>query len=486
MIACRELSFTPVGADAPILAEVNLHIAAGERVGIVGPSGAGKTTLGYHLCGAHRLALAGRTQGALTLDGHDGLAGGPAGFAGIVGQNPEAQLFCATVSEEVTLGLRARGLADAVCRTACRELLARYGLTDLSEAALETLSLGRKQLVAILSMLAIRPKALLLDEPTSYLDAATADRLFAHLEALSRDTGLVVMVIEHDLDRLAGFADRFLALENGRLTYDGPASGFAVRRPLPTARPQTLKQTSICASNLAPGQAPGQTSGLASSATALAFHSVSFGYDKTEHALSDLDLAVRPGEIVALLGPNGSGKSTLLRLAKGLAKPCAGRVVLAAGLTSGRDVGLMFQNPDEQIFAHSVAAECGYWLANMGVTEPARTQRAARELAGLGLGQILDRSPFSLSFGEKRRLCLAAVLVADPTILCLDEPTTGLDNAAMTVMAQAVQGQADQGAAVLVATHEKAFAAMAATRIVRLENGRIVSDGPNPEGRFVA
>ena len=482
MIACRELSFTPVGADAPILAEVNLHIAAGERVGIVGPSGAGKTTLGYHLCGAHRLALAGRTQGALTLDGRDGLAGGPAGFAGIVGQNPEGQLFCATVSEEVTLGLRVRSLSDAACRTACRELLARYGLTEAAEAALGTLSLGRKQLIAILSMLAIQPKALLLDEPTSYLDAAAADRLFAHLEALSRETGLVVMVIEHDLDRLAGFADRYLALDNGRLAYDGPASGFPVRRPLPPARPRPMKQPATCAS----GQTSDQTSSLESDAPALAFERVSFGYDKTQCALSDLDLTVHPGEIVALLGPNGSGKSTLLRLAKGLAKPWAGSVALAAGLTCGRDVGLMFQNPDEQIFAHTVAAECGYWLANLSVPEPARTQRVARELAGLGLAGLLDRSPFSLSFGEKRRLCLAAVLVADPTILCLDEPTTGLDNAAMTVMAQAVLARAERGAAVLVATHEKTFAAMAATRILRLENGRIVSDIPNPEGRHAA
>ncbi|KHK01479.1 ABC transporter ATP-binding protein [Desulfovibrio sp. TomC] len=471
MIACRELTFTPVGTDEPVLADVTLTIRPGERVGIVGPSGAGKSTLGYHLCGAHRLALAGRTKGGLVLNGCDGLAGAPVGFAGIVGQNPEAQLFCATISEEMTLGLRARGMAEAECRTAAIELLGLYGLAGRAEIALGTLSLGQKQLTAVLSMLAIRPKVLLLDEPTSYLDAATADRLFAHLDRLSRETGLVVMVIEHDLDRLSGFADRYLALENGRLVYDGPAAAFPGSRPLPPGRLSS------------PAWTAGPAVRQAADAPTLAFEGVSFGYGTTDKVLDDINLAVRSGEVVALMGPNGSGKSTLLRLAKALAKPRTGRVALAAGLTCGRAVGLMFQNPDEQIFAHTVAAECGYWLANLDIPEPARTACVTRELAGLGLDRMLERSPFSLSFGEKRRLCLASVLVADPTILCLDEPTTGLDNASMAVMAQTVLDRAGQGAAVLVATHEQAFASMAASRIVRLDSGRIVSDVPNPEGR---
>ena len=195
--------------------------------------------------------------------------------------------------------------------------------------------------------------------------------------------------------------------------------------------------------------------------------------------LAGVDLAVRPGESVALLGGNGAGKSTLLRLIKGLAKPHAGRVRLGPGLSAARDVGLMFQNPEEQIFAHTVEAECGYWLANLGLPGEERTARCAPLLDALGLGGMEARAPLTLSFGEKRRLCLAAILVAEPAILCLDEPTTGLDDANMAAMAARVRALASAGKAVVFATHEEAFATMAATRRVTLEGGRIVADVSN-------
>ncbi|EFL51496.1 ABC transporter related protein [Solidesulfovibrio fructosivorans JJ]] len=463
MIELEGVSFVPVGADRPILADVSLRIAAGERVGIVGPSGAGKSTLGYHLCGAHRLALAGETTGVLRYDGADGTEGAPCGFAGLVGQNPEAQLFCRTVYEELALALRVRGEDETRCAAVADALLDRYAFGARRDAPVSKLSLGQKQLTAVLSMLAMEPRVLLLDEPTSYLDAAAADRLFAHLGRLCRCHGWIVLVIEHDLARLSGFAERVLSVADGRLVADGPFEAHAsdgdpaMAAPLPP---------------FAPVDAAGEP--------AVAFSDLSFAYAKGEPVLRDIDLAVRPGESVALLGPNGVGKSTLLRLAKGLSKPGSGTVRLGEGLLPSRDVGLMFQNPEDQIFAHTVEAECGYWLANLGVPREERSRRCGDVLAGLGLSGMDERAPFSLSFGEKRRLCLAAVLVAGPAVLCLDEPTTGLDDANMVHMAGIVRRLAGEGKAILFATHEGAFAAMAATRWVRLEEGRIVSDGPNP------
>jgi energy-coupling factor transport system ATP-binding protein len=455
MIELRDVTFTPAGSDRPTLREVSLDIGPGERVGIVGPSGSGKSTLGYHLCGAHRLALAGTTSGGIVLDGRDCLAGGPPGFAGLVGQNPEAQLFCRTVQEEVLLGPRMRGEDEAVCLDRARGLMARHGLASRAEMAVTKLSLGQKQLTAILSMLSIEPKVLLLDEPTSYLDTDNANRVFEHLDSLSRKRGWIVLVIEHDLARLSGFADRYLSLADGRLTSDGSprAPGCRCHRHIPA--------TCRCREE---GRPLVSLSGL------------SFAYARGKPVLEDIDLTVRPGECLALTGPNGSGKSTLLRLIKGLVKPAAGEVRLGAGLTGPRDVGLMLQNPEEQIFAHTVEAECGYWLCNLGLPPGERDSRVREVLGQLGLGEMLARTPFSLSFGEKRRLCLAAILVAEPTVLCLDEPTTGLDDANMEAMAAMVKRQAEAGKAVIVATHEEAFADMTATRRIRLEAGRIVAD----------
>ncbi|EKO41111.1 MAG: ATPase component of ABC-type transport system (duplicated ATPase domain) [Solidesulfovibrio magneticus str. Maddingley MBC34] len=471
MIELENVSFVPAGASCPTLAEATLRIGQGERVGIVGPSGSGKSTLGYHLCGAHKLALAGRTDGRLAYAGRDGTDGAPIGFAGLVGQNPEAQLFCRTVYDELALALLARGEDETRCRQTAETLLGRYGFADRSQASLGSLSLGQKQLTAVLSMLAMEPRVLLLDEPTSYLDAAAADRLFAHLTELSRENGWIILVIEHDRKRLAGFADRLIALDGGRIVHDGPASAGETR----DAGVSEAEDWAEALAALPPFSPPSLDA-----APLVELHGLRFGYTPDAPILDGLDLAVRPGEVVALLGANGAGKSTLLRLIKGLGKPAPGRVALRAGLTAAHDVGLMFQNPEEQIFAHTVAAECGYWLENRGVEPEERLARCRAALAGFGLGDLLDRAPFSLSFGEKRRLCLAAILVAEPAVLCLDEPTTGLDAANMAAMAAEVRRQAVNGRAVLLATHEEAFAAMAATRWVTLANGRVASDRPNP------
>lgn len=463
LIRARQLAFQPAGADAPLLQDISLDIAAGERVGIIGPSGSGKTTLALHLAGLHHVALLGRTSGCLWLDGRDCTRSGCEGFAGVVLQNPEIQLFGETVEEEVSLSLAQR-IGGVDRPRELRRWLEVFDLATLRDRRVSTLSLGWKQRLALASMLALAPKVLLLDEPTSYLDEPTADLLFDLLTDLSKDAGLTVLVIEHDLRRLARWASRLVAMRQGRIAFDGPPA--ACRAPPPLAAPPRLSGSPRSAGGAEP---------------LLSLEGVSFAYNGQGTALDKVSLAVAPGEIVALVGPNGSGKSTLLNLAKGLIEPDQGRISCAAAAPRMDAVGLVFQNPDRQLFAHSVFEECSFLPRNQDFPPAEIAPRTRQALAQVGLPSLNERAPFSLSYGEKRRLTLASTLSGRFTVLCLDEPTVGLDRDCLAQMAATLSRVSAQGSGVLLATHDHDFVRAVAARVVSLRAGRVVSDAA-PQG----
>jgi len=434
LIQAERLDYVAPGGTK-LLRNIGLAVKAGERVGILGPSGSGKSTLAFHLCGLHALALPGRTSGTLRLEGRDALGGGRRGFAGLVLQNPTSQLFGRTVEEEVGLGLRG---SEAPKRL--EHALVASGLAERRTQEVATLSLGWKQRLSIAGMLAMDPRVLFLDEPTNYLDESTASNLFERLRGLE---GTTLLVADHDERRLAGWADRILRIEEGVLVQDIPARNFTPQPPLASRIPEGT---------------PGE--GL------LELENVTFAYQKGVPVLENLSLSLREGETVALLGPNGSGKTTLLRLAKGLLQPRSGAVRLASGGDPMREVGLVFQNPDDALFAPTVVEEAAFLPTNLGLDRP--QVRALEALDRLGIAALAGRAPFTLSYGEKRRLTLASVLSGEGRILCLDEPTIGLDRANLGILADLLSGYVRRGGAVLFATHDEAFAAAVATRTVRL------------------
>lgn len=434
MIEARALAFDAAGGGPRLLDGLHLNVARGEKLGIVGPSGSGKTTLGCHLCGIHPLALDGTSSGSLLLEGREAIHGGAPGFGGMVLQNPENQILGRTVGEE--LALAARG--DSLRLERISELT---GLSGLAGREVASLSLGWKQRLSIAGMLASAPRTLLLDEPTNYLDARAAEDLFRLLDGLE---GTTLIVVDHDEDRLRAWSDRMVRLEGGRLAREGPASAW----PAPGILPPR-----------APLPAPG--------GVLMEMRDVRFGYGRGEAVLDGFSLTLREGEVVALQGPNGSGKSTVLRLAKGLLRPASGRVLTASGRPPMAEVGLVVQNPDAGLFARSVEEECAFLPANLGLDHPRERARAA--LARLGLEGLAHRSPFTLSCGEKRRVGVCAVLSGAPRILCLDEPTAGLDTAAQQALADALHQEARRGTGILFATHDRAFAAALATRTLSLE-----------------
>ena len=453
------MSFQAAGTEAPLLEDISLQIQPGERVGIIGPSGSGKTTLGLHLAGLHRVALLGHTSGRLWLNRRDCTQSGCEGFAGVVLQNPEIQLFGDTVEEELSLSLQQRtGNFDRQ-----RELDRCLNLFDLAavrDYRVATLSLGWKQRLSVASMLALNPKVLLLDEPTSYLDEPTADLLFDVLAAQAKNNGLTVLLIEHDLPRLVPWASRLVAMRQGRIVFDGPPAACSLPSRLAAA----------------PADSVGTAHSVSGGERILSVEQVSFGYNGSQAALDHVSLSVAAGEIVAVVGPNGSGKTTLLNLVKGLLEPDDGRIICAGSVARMDTVGLVFQNPDTQLFAHSVFEECSFLPRNQNLSPSDISSRTRQALALVGLESLAERVPFSLSYGEKRRLTLASTLSGRSTLLCLDEPTVGLDDDCLVQIARVLSQFTAQGGAVLLATHDADFVKAVATRVVTLRAGRIVDD----------
>jgi energy-coupling factor transport system ATP-binding protein len=434
MIEARTLNHVAADSRTRLLKDVDLTVRPGERIGIIGPSGSGKSTLGYHLGGLHTLALEGHSSGSLKLGGRECIQMGRKGFAGFVLQNPENQIFCDRVEDEVTFGMPSSGKVE--------DLLEWTGLAAYRDRAPSSLSLGWKQRLSIASMLAIAPSVLVLDEPTNYLDALGADTLF---EFLGKIDAITTLIIDHDETRLRAWATRLIRIEKGLITEDGPPLEIPERAFLPA---------------LEPLPAPGEP--------LLAIRALDFAYTSDRPLFRGLELELKEGEIVALLGPNGSGKSTLLRLVKGLLHPTRGNITAASGCPLMEEVGLVFQNPDEQLFAITAEEECAFLPRNQGASHSAALALARASLDQMKLEHLRERLPFSLSYGEKRRLTLASVLVGHPRVLCLDEPTAALDQENLAILAGLMRAYAVSGGTILFATHDAAFAKTVASRSVRL------------------
>jgi energy-coupling factor transport system ATP-binding protein len=459
-------------------------------------------------CGLAPHFFGGTLAGRVRVWGRDTRDEGPAQLADAVSlvlQDPEAQTVMNGVRAEIELPLESRGARGAALARAVEETALALGIADLLERPIRTLSGGELQRVALAAALAVRPGLLLLDEPTSQLDPVAAEELLAQLRRLNEDHGTTVVLAEQRLERCLAAADRVLVLEGGRVACDSAPQGFvewaARHRPEllpPAARmvslaglsplPVTVKQARATlrgagaapvAAEPAHAERPGARRRLrlrrrrAGPRPALALEGVWVEWDDgsggSVAALRGLDLELQPGETVALLGRNGAGKSTLLRVAAGVIAPGRGNVH-AAG-----EVALLVQTPSDYLLHERVVDELA----------PAVAGAALREL---GLDGLAGADPRDLSGGERQRLALGVVLAgrgigggAPPALVALDEPTRGMDQRRKGDLAARVGALAQQGAAVIVATHDVEFAARAARRCVLLGGGRVVADGSTTE-----
>jgi energy-coupling factor transporter ATP-binding protein EcfA2 len=496
----------------PVFDGLNLAVGPGERLAVLGPSEAGKSTLALCLQGLIPQMIKGDFRGVVEVDGGLTTAVRPRQLAGRVGillQDFEAQLFSTRVDQEVAFGPENLGLPRPELKQRVRDCLALLGLAGLDDRNPATLSGGQKQLLALAAVLALAPGLLVLDEPTTDLDPVRVEELLAGLDRLSRTQNLTLILLGEDL-RLAGICSRIVLLNRGEIVADGPPDrilrevellrGLGLNPPeLPTlfhdlgekTLPLTLAAAVPQAQCLGwdrPGQAaieiasePGGGEGPPPGPPPgqdeiLALRRVTFAYPGAPPVLRDFSLAFREQELTAILGPNGSGKTTVLKLLRGLLTPQAGE--LWQRPDEKFRVGYVFQNPDYQLFAAQVWEEVAFGVRLLGLSSPEVERRVETALTRVHLLDRAQDDPFSLTKGQRQRLAVAGVLALAPRVIILDEPTTGLDHREQRDLLGLVRELHDQGHTVIMVTHSMWAAATYARRLVVLLDGRVLMDGP--------
>ncbi|MDH6110261.1 energy-coupling factor transporter ATP-binding protein EcfA2 [Kitasatospora sp. MAP12-15] len=508
MITFEQVSVHYADAAEPALTGVDLTIPEGELCLLVGPSGAGKSTLLGAVSGLVPHFTGGVLHGRVTVAGRDTRSHRPrelADVVGTVGQDPRAHFVTDTVEDELAYGMESLGIAPEVMRRRVEETLDLLGLAELRDRALGSLSGGQQQRVAIGSVLTVHPQVLVLDEPTSALDPGAAEEVLAVLQRLVHDLGTTVLMAEHRLERVVQYADQVLLLPGGGQppVLGEPAEVLAHSPVFPpvvglgrvagwSPLPLTVRDARRRAAPLRARLSellPATTSTATPSAAASAGPPMASADRLTVRrgpvpALRGVDLALRPGEITALMGRNGAGKSTLLGALAGLHAPASGTVRVGP-LTPHkarpkeliRQVALVPQDPRDLLYGETVAAECA--AADQDADAAPGTCRALVERLIPGIADATH--PRDLSEGQRLSLALGVVLTARPALLLLDEPTRGLDYAAKARLVEILEALAADGHAILLATHDVELAAELAHRTVVLADGEIVADGPSAD-----
>jgi len=491
-LAIEGLTFRYRARSEPALHEVALTLARGELLLVAGSSGCGKTTLIRCINGLIPRSYKGELRGRLLLNGQD-TSGMPLSrisqIVGTVLQDPERQILGAHVSAEVAFGLENLGLPRQEIRQRVDETLDYLGISHLRDRETFYLSGGEKQKISLAGVLAMRPGILLLDEPLASLDPASAQEALALFRRLA-DEGVSILLVEHRVeDVLSIHPDRVISMQDGRVTYDGSPAGLMevadyrqVKLPAPiviqraAAAPPPVFDPAV--QRLAASQSDGRE-------PLVTFENVSFAYAEGEPpVIHDVTLAIRRGDVIALLGPNGAGKTTLVKHAIGLLKPRQGQVRVEGRDTRDTSVaqvahtlGYVFQSPSHMLFAPTVREELAFGPKNLGYAQEEIAQGVARAVEIVNLKGLEDYPPLALSFGQQKRVSIAAILAMRSKILVMDEPTAGQDYWNYMAFMDSILHMPGFEA-ILFITHDLDLAICYASRVILMHDGQIAGDGP--------
>ncbi|CAB4581993.1 MAG: ATP-binding cassette domain-containing protein [Actinobacteria bacterium] len=496
MINFANVSLIYPTSTKTILEDLSFSIVEGELVLIIGSTGTGKSSLLKLINGLVPHHTGGILAGDITVDGISTKLVRPGDLShlvGIVGQNPSQGFVTDTVEEELAFGMEAQNLAPDLMRKRVEEILDLMALAHLRNRSISTLSGGEQQRVAIGSALVMHPKILVLDEPTSALDPIAAEEVLSILHRLVHDLSLTVVIAEHRLERVIGFADRIIHISgDGSAKIDTPEvilKDSDIAPPIVhLARALGLSEVGLSVREVRRASEKYRNVGddleseiAVTGEITVSANDLTLKYG-SHVALKNININVRAGEIVALMGRNGAGKSSLLTTLVGLQNPTSGRSSIGGefstelkGKIRRETVGFIPQEPSDLLYGQSVLGECQQADKDNQISKGTTLALLQRIVPSVNE----KTHPRDLSEGQRLALALSVVLSAQPQVLILDEPTRGLDYQSKALLCGLLQNFAKElGRSVLIATHDVELVAELADRVIFLSEGEIVADGP--------
>ncbi len=491
-LVVENLSFRYRDREELAIREIDFATRPGEILLIAGASGCGKTTLIRCINGLIPRSYKGQVTGTVKVFGEETGGWTLATISqriGTVLQDPERQILGIKVINEVAFGLENLGMARPEILERVDEALSYLKIPHLRDRETYNLSGGEKQKVALAGVLAMRPRILLLDEPLASLDPASALDTLDMVRQLA-DEGMTVLIIEHRVEDVLRISpDRIMFMTDGQIRYLGDLEGLVkvvnyheVKLPAEMIMRRAAQDPPAAEIRPLPGvQAEAGTEAL------VRFENVGFGYEGGTEVLHGIDLEIRRGDVIAVLGPNGAGKTTFVKHAIGLLKPTMGQV-----LVNGRDtrnstvaqiastLGYVFQSPSHMLFAQTVHAELAFGPTNLKHSKELIEKEVKEALQIVNLAENEQDPPLALSFGQQKRVSIAAILAMRSRILVMDEPTAGQDYFNyMNFMDSILQMPGFE--AILFITHDVDLAVIYANRVLLIADGRLVADGKPEE-----
>lgn len=500
----HDLSFRYRRRQDAALRHVTFQVEPGEILLIAGASGSGKTTLMRCINGLIPHSYkGGEVAGEIRVMGQDPSRLSLAEMSRLVGtvlQDPEKQIVASYVANEIAFGLENLGVPRPEMRRRIEAVLDHLGITHLRDRETFQLSGGEKQKIVVAAILVLEPSILLLDEPLANLDPFSLRETLNLIRSLA-DEGKTILLIEHRIeDVLRIRPDKVLFLSGGEQRYFGDVAGFeAVANPreVKLTAPLTirrLREEGLRSPNRRSHAAAGPATAAAAGVPLLRFENVTYWYDLQEPVLQDANLTVRSGDVIAILGPNGAGKTTLVKHAIGLLKPRQGKVFVAGQDSEqvtvaqiARTLGYVFQSPSHMLFAPTVAGELAFGPKNLGYDEATISRNVTAALNTVDLAERSGDPPLALSFGQQKRVTIAAVIAMQSRILVMDEPTAGQDYRHYSEFMDAILYPGEESPwraafdAVIFITHDLDLAISYANRVILVSDGRLVADGPPHE-----